>query len=178
MSGVTRSDVARLVLRLGIGGVMVAHGSQKLFGWFGGGGLEGTSAFFESTGIKPGKPSALLAGVTETGGGVLLALGLATPSTAAAVASTMAVAVGTNAQRGFFAQQGGYEYPAVLGLSAAALGIAGAGKLSLDQLTGHKLAGRTLAIISIMGSASSTFAVLRRRHVELAPVVVPGQPGS
>ena len=68
MSAVTRSDVARLLLRFGVGGVMMAHGSQKLFGWFGGGGLAGTASGFESMAFKPGNVNAVIAGVTETGG--------------------------------------------------------------------------------------------------------------
>ena len=129
MASISRSDFARLVLRVGVGGVMAAHGTQKLFGWFGGGGLAGTAGHLESAGFRPGRLNAIVAGVTETAGGALLAAGLATPSTGAAVASTMAVAAATHAPQGFFAMKGGYEYPAVLGLASGTLALAGAGKL-------------------------------------------------
>ncbi len=73
-------DLGLLALRLGVGATLVAHGTQKLFGWFGGHGLAGTAAFFESVGFTPGRANALLAGAGEAGGGSLLALGLATPA--------------------------------------------------------------------------------------------------
>ncbi|MDV9178221.1 DoxX family membrane protein, partial [Streptomyces sp. W16] len=69
-----RSDLGLLLLRLGTGGVLAAHGSQKLFGWFGGGGIEGTGAAMEAMGYSPGRQSAVLAGLSEAGGGALLAL--------------------------------------------------------------------------------------------------------
>ncbi|MGW0834480.1 DoxX family membrane protein, partial [Streptomyces prunicolor] len=75
-----RQDLGLLLLRLGTGGVLAAHGAQKLFGWFGGGGIEGTGAAMEAMGYAPGKQSAVMAGLAEAGGGALLALGLATPA--------------------------------------------------------------------------------------------------
>lgn len=166
VASITRSDIARLVLRIGVGGVMSAHGTQKLFGWFGGGGVAGTAGYLESAGFRPGRLNALVAGVTETAGGVLLAAGLATPSTGAAVASTMAVAAATHAPKGFFAMKGGYEYPAVLGLGTLAL--AGAGKLSLDELSHQRLGGGRLALFSAVVAAGATAVVLRRRQAALA----------
>ncbi|MGW3315954.1 DoxX family membrane protein, partial [Streptomyces fungicidicus] len=78
-----RRDLGLLLLRLGTGGVLAAHGAQKLFGWFGGGGIEGTGQFMESIGYTPGRTSATAAGLAEAGGGLLLALGLATPAAGA-----------------------------------------------------------------------------------------------
>lgn len=100
---------------------LVAHGTQKLFGWFGGGGLSGTAAMFNQVGFTPGKVNAVAAGLTEAGGGALLALGLATPSAGGAIAGTMTVAAAMHADKGFFAPQGGLEYRAVLGAAATAL---------------------------------------------------------
>ena len=168
MTAITRSDAARLLLRLGVGGVMAAHGSQKLFGWFGGGGIDGTAGYFESIGFRPGRPAALAAGITETAGGAMLAAGLATPSTGAATASTMVVAAVTHAPGGFFAMKGGYEYPAVLGLASGALALAGAGKLSLDELFGNRFAGKGFALVSVAATVAVTLLVLRRRRAVLS----------
>lgn len=168
MASISRSDIARLILRVGVGGVMAAHGTQKLFGWFGGGGLAGTAGHLESAGFRPGRVNAVVAGVTETAGGLLLAAGLATPSTGAAVASTMAVAAATHAPQGFFAMKGGYEYPAVLGLAAGTLALAGAGRLSLDELLQQRLGGGRLALFSAVVAAGATAVVLHRRQVALA----------
>ncbi|MGA5600666.1 DoxX family protein [Streptomyces griseoincarnatus] len=132
-----RRDLGLLLLRLGTGGVLAAHGAQKLFGWFGGGGIEGTGQFMDSIGYAPGKVSATAAGVAETGGGLLLALGLATPAAGAAAAGAMAGASAVHAPNGFFNQEGGLEYAASLGLTAAGLAVSGPGRLSLDHLLGH-----------------------------------------
>lgn len=132
-----RRDLGLLLLRAGAGGVLAAHGAQKLFGWFGGGGLEGTGQFMESVGYVPGKANATVAGLTEVGSGVLLALGLATPAAGAAAAGAMAGAAVVHQPNGFFAQDGGYEHPAYLGLTATGLGITGPGRLSLDHAFGH-----------------------------------------
>ena len=71
-------DLGRLLLRVTVGSIFVEHGTQKLFGWFGGHGLDGSGQFFESIGLRPGRRNAMAAGVAEAGGGTLLALGLAT----------------------------------------------------------------------------------------------------
>lgn len=132
-------DLGLLALRLGVGGTLVAHGAQKLFGWFGGHGLAGTAGFFESVGFTPGRANAILAGAGEAGGGSLLALGLATPAAGAAVAGTMAAAASMHKDNGFFAQDGGLEYPAMLALTAGALALSGPGQLSLDAALGHRV---------------------------------------
>ena len=94
---------------------------------------------FEQIGFRPGRPHALAAGLSEAGGGALLAVGLGTPGAGAAVAGTMLVASSMHVEGGFFATQGGFEYPAVLGWSAAALTLTGPGALSLDHALGHRL---------------------------------------
>ncbi|MBN0044877.1 DoxX family membrane protein [Streptomyces actuosus] len=132
-----RRDLGLLLLRLGTGGVLAAHGAQKLFGWFGGHGIEGTGRFMESVGYSPGKVSATAAGLAEAGGGALLALGLATPAAGAAAAGAMAGAASVHTPNGFFNQEGGYEYAASLGLTAAGLAVTGPGRLSLDHALGH-----------------------------------------
>ncbi|MEV6111670.1 DoxX family membrane protein [Streptomyces sp. NPDC052109] len=137
MSCYDRRDLGLMLLRLGTGGVLAAHGAQKLFGWFGGHGLEGTGQFMESVGYAPGRASATAAGLAEAGGGALLALGLATPAAGAAAAGAMAGAAAVHTPNGFFAQEGGYEYAASLGLAAAGLAVTGPGRLSLDHAFGH-----------------------------------------
>ncbi|WP_089101296.1 DoxX family protein [Streptomyces hyaluromycini] len=165
-----RRDMGLLLLRLGTGGVLAAHGAQKLFGWFGGGGIEGTGKFMESVGYAPGTQSALAAGLAEAGGGTLLALGLATPAAGAAAAGAMAGATALHMPNGFFAQEGGYEYAATLALAASGLAVAGPGRLSLDHAFGH-LFDRGWMVPAALGvTAAVTAAVIgaRNRRVQRA----------
>lgn len=87
--------------------MLAAHGAQKLLGWLGGGGIDGTGTFMESIGFRPGKASAIASGSAELGGGLLFALGLATPAAGAAVAGGMGGAVSVHRPNGFFATAGG-----------------------------------------------------------------------
>ncbi|MFF4578813.1 DoxX family protein [Streptomyces sp. NPDC001389] len=164
MTCINRRDLALLALRAGTGAVLMAHGTQKLFGWFGGGGgLDRTAAAMEHMGFTPGRRSALAAGLGETGGGALLVLGLATPAAGAAAAGAMAGAVSVHAPAGFFAQEGGFEYPAFLGFTAAAIGLAGAGRYSLDHATGHTFDQRWMLLLAFTASAAGAAAVVARR---------------
>lgn len=168
MSSRWQQNTGLLILRTGLGGVLVAHGVQKLFGWLGGGGLEGTAAAFEQMGFVPGRQSALAAGVGEAGGGLLIALGLATPAAGAAAAGTMIPAATIHAPRGFFATGGGYEYPALLGVSAAALTLTGPGDWSLDACLGHRLNRPWMAAAALLTSAAASLAILQQRRELLA----------
>src|SRR5688572_8486630 len=108
----TTMDIALLILRLVIGSAMTAHGAQKLFGWFGGTGLTGTGAWFETLGFRPGVVFALLAGATEVSGGVCFALGLFGPLPSALILAVMVVAIVTvHVGHGFFAANNGVELP-------------------------------------------------------------------
>ncbi|MBV8958491.1 MAG: DoxX family membrane protein, partial [Actinobacteria bacterium] len=89
------TSTALLLLRVVVGLLFVGHGTQKLFGWFGGHGLEGTGQFFENLGLKPGIKHARAAGAAEAGGGALIALGLLTPAAAAALIGVMSTAIRT-----------------------------------------------------------------------------------
>ncbi len=134
--------IGRLLLRFLVGGFFVGHGTQKLFGWFGGQGLEGTAEGFEQLGLKPGKAHASLAGVAEAGGGAALALGSQTPLAAAAITATMLTAIRTvHFKNGPWATNGGYEYNAVLIAVVLALAELGPGPVSLDAARGRERAG-------------------------------------
>ncbi|MBT2675009.1 DoxX family membrane protein [Streptomyces sp. ISL-14] len=167
MSAYDRRDLGLLLLRLGAGGVLAAHGTQKLFGWFGGHGIEGTGQFMESVGYRPGKASATAAGLAETGGGTLLALGLATPGAGAAAAGAMAGASAVHAPNGFFNQEGGYEYAATLALAATGLAIVGPGRLSLDHALGHVLDRGWMVPTALAATAAVTALVVGVRNKRL-----------
>ena len=169
-------DLGLLALRLGVGATLIAHGTQKLFGWFGGHGLAGTAAFFESVGFTPGRANALLAGAGEAGGGSLLALGLATPAAGAAVAGTMAVAASMHKDNGFFAQDGGLEYPAVLALTAGAIALSGPGRLSLDAALGHRANRHWMRVVRLAGAPVAVALVTRRRQTALAVIAASTSP--
>jgi putative oxidoreductase len=168
MSRTWQENAGLLALRAGVGGVLVAHGVQKLFGWLGGHGLEGTGAAFEQMGFRPGRQSALAAGLGESGGGLLIALGLATPAAGAAAAGTMLPAAVVHAPKGFFATGGGYEYPALLGVSTAALALIGPGDWSLDARLGHRLNRPWMVPAALLASSAVSLAVVQRRRQVLA----------
>jgi putative oxidoreductase len=162
-------DIASLVLRLAVGGTMIAHGWNHAFG---GGRLPGTARWFESIGIRPGRVHALFATVTELGAGTLLVLGLLTPLAAAAVVGTMAVAlVANHLKNGFFIFRPGegYEYVLMITLVACALGALGGGAWSADHLLGFRVdgwAGLAIAAIAGGGGAALLLATSWRPAVE------------
>jgi len=151
-------DIGLLLLRLVVGTTLAAHGAQKLLGWFGGPGLAGAAAGFEGLGFTPGRRHALMASVVEIGGGLLLAVGLATPLAAAIVASVMIVAaVSAHLPRGFFSQNGGFEYNLVLGVAGLTPAFTGPGRVSLDALLGWEVGnatwGAAALAVAIIGAA-------------------------
>ncbi|NLU73064.1 DoxX family protein [Streptomyces sp. HNM0575] len=159
----TRHDLGLLALRLGTGGVLFAHGTQKLFGWFGGYGLEGTGKAMEQLGFRPGTRVALASGLGEAGGGTLLAMGLATPGAGAAVAAAMAGAASVHVPAGFFNDKGGLEFPAFLGFAGAALALSGPGAWSLDHLLGHRTNRPWMLPVTFAGAAAAAAFVITRR---------------
>ena len=136
-------NTAMLILRLVVGGLFVGHGLQKLFGWFDGPGIEGMAGMLNSLGYRPGRNHAVLAGLTEAGGGALLVLGLFTPLAAAAVIGMMLNAtLSVHRPNGLWVQDNGYEYPLVLGTAAFAIALAGGGVYTVDNAIGlHTGAG-------------------------------------
>ncbi|MEO5575195.1 MAG: DoxX family protein [Gaiellaceae bacterium] len=124
-----------LLLRLVVGLAFGAHGAQKLFGWFGGGGPQGTAAFFSSLGFRAPAAMAILAGLSELGGGLLLVSGLATPLAALLLVSVLLTAIATvKWTRGFF--EPGYELDVTFLTVALAITATGPGRLSLDHAFG------------------------------------------
>lgn len=130
----TQSSFAPLALRFPVGVILIAHGAQKLFGWFGGYGLEGTGQWMASIGLEPGVLMALMAGSAEFFGGMLLLIGLLTRPAAAVTAITMLVAIVTvHWDNGLFLSNNGYEFGLALLAAAVSLLFSGAGNLSVDK---------------------------------------------
>jgi putative oxidoreductase len=143
-------ELGLFILRLVIGLLFVGHGSQKLFGAFGGDGIEGTAGFFESVGLRPGRRHARMAGLGETAGGALLALGFLTPVAAAILIAVMVAAVATvHGRKGIWSTDGGYEYNLVLVAAAFALAAVGPGAWSLDSALGIGAAGAAGAVAAL-----------------------------
>ena len=139
--------IGRLLLRLTVGGFFFGHGTQKLFGWFGGHGIDATSNMFESLGMRPGRRNAIAAGTAEAVGGAALAAGLATPLAAGAITSVMLTAINrVHLKNGPWVSNGGYEYNVVLIAAVLALADVGPGALSLDHVLGSERSGPGAAL--------------------------------
>jgi putative oxidoreductase len=150
-----------LVIRIIVGGLFMGHGAQKLWGSFGGHGIAGTGAFFESLGLRPGRAHATAAGLAEFLGGILIALGLLTPIGALLVSSVMVTAIRTvHGVKGPWATNGGYEYNVVLLAVAFVLSAAGPGSWSLDHALGLHLAGAAWAIAQLLVALAGAFLAL------------------
>ena len=153
--------VGRLAARIVIGSLFIGHGTQKLFGWFGGPGREGTEGMMTSLNLHPARRNALAAGISETAGGALVVAGLATPLAAAGLIGTMATAIRkVHAANGPWAANGGYEYNLVLIAALTALVETGPGDMSLDALLGRKLSGPAWALAALAAGAASSAAVI------------------
>jgi putative oxidoreductase len=130
----TQAGYGISLLRVVTGLTFMAHGSQKLFGWFGGYGLVGVGQWMESIGITPGYLMAALAGSAEFFGGLALVVGLLVRPAAISLLIAMLVAIiSVHWANGFFITESGFEYAMILGLISAVILIEGAGKLSLDR---------------------------------------------
>jgi putative oxidoreductase len=156
-------NFGRLILRAVIGGYFIGHGTQKLFGWFGGHGPEGTGQFFEGLGLRPGKRHAIAAGAAEAGGGALLVLGAATPVAASMITATMITAIlRVHKKNGPWVSDGGYEYNLVLIAAVLALAETGPGSPSVDAARGSKMYGPQWALLALLlgaaGAAGANFA--------------------
>jgi putative oxidoreductase len=162
-------NLRQLVIRTLLGALFFGHGTQKLFGWFGGHGPGGTGQFFESSGIRPGRRNAIVAGTAEALGGALFALGLLTPLGGAALSGVMITAIRhVHAPKGLWSTEGGYEYNAVLLAAVFSLVEAGPGPVSLDRLLGTERSGTAWAIAQLAAAAAGSAAVsaIARREAE------------
>jgi putative oxidoreductase len=161
----------RTLLRVLIGGLFVGHGSQKLFGWFGGFGPEGTGQFFDSVGIRPGKRNAMIAGASETAGGALLAAGLLTPVAGTLITAVMSQAIRSlKLDKGPFAQDGGWELEALLAAAALTFVEIGPGPISLDHALDMEHSGTGWALLALgAGIAGPMVLVQSPEPEEQAP---------
>ena len=156
-------ELGLFVLRVVVGALFMGHGAQKLFGTFGGHGLEGTAGFFEQgLGLRPGKVHAAGAGAAEFFGGLLLLVGFLTPFAAAALIATMTVAIITvHWAKGVWSTEGGYEYNLVLMAVAFAVAATGPGKWSIDHALSFDLDGKgwgiAALIAGVVGGAAMWF---------------------
>lgn len=160
-------DLGLLTLRTAVGATLFAHGAQKLAGWFGGPGVDGTAQGMAAMGFEPAKVSAVAAGAAEAAGG-LVALGAGTRVAASVGAAAMVAAAEVHRPSGFFAQQGGFEYPAVLGVAAASLALTGPGRYSVDAVLGRRIDHPALGAAALAASLLGAAAVLSRRSTPAA----------
>lgn len=163
-------DLGLLAVRAPAGLLLAAHGAQKVFGWFGGGGRDGTGAFFEALGYPRAKDMATVAGLSEIGAGLGLAAGMGTPLAAAGVVGVMTNAsVAAHGKAGLWSTNGGYEYPLVLATLASGIAIHGPGAISVDAALGQSRPRLVWSLGAIGLGLASAAAVLSTRQVPAAP---------
>jgi putative oxidoreductase len=153
------TDVALLILRMGVGLIFAVHGAQKVFGWWDGPGLDGWKAVMVRLGFRPAGPWAALSAFAELGGGLLLVFGLLTPLAATLAIGQSVVIVGASHwKHGFFNRNNGYEFPMSLAAGFAAVLLAGPGAISVDAVIGFALAPEVrvgLFVLAIVGGLAS-----------------------
>lgn len=157
-------DIGATALRGVIGTLFIGHGTQKLFGWFGGKGPDATGGFFESLGLQPGRRHAVAAGATETAGGALLVAGALTPVAAAAVNATMLTAARTaHKGKGPWVTGGGWEYNLVLMAAATALADTGPGRVSVDAARFPWMKGTLAAAFAVGAGVAGSYLATSSR---------------
>ena len=158
-------DLGLLILRVVFGLTLTAHSVQKLFGWFGGPGIAGTAQMMEQLGFRPPRLQAVVAGLVEGGAGLALAAGLLTPLAAAAFISVMFVAaVSVHLAKGFFLQNGGFEYTLALATGALAVAFTGPGVISADAALGIDSSGPFWGVAALaIGLVGGGLQLMSRR---------------
>lgn len=161
--GDTTVSLGLIAIRLALGLMLVAHGTNKVFG---AGGISGTARWFDGLGLHPGLFHAWLAAATELGAGALMCTGLILPAASAGFVGLMAVAALTDHRgKGFFVFKGGWEYVALVGVIAGALAFIGPGRWSLDHLIGLRLYGLGWGLTAVLvGLIAGTGTVLGFRR--------------
>jgi putative oxidoreductase len=155
-----------LLGRLILGALMVGHGAQKLFGWFGGYGIAGTAPFFEQLGFRPSRLFVITASLSEVLSGILVALGLFGPVGPALLLSVMIVAaISVHWKNGLFATANGIEVPLLYATAAVALAFTGPGPFSLDSVLGidHTWTPALKAVALAVGVVGGAVNLLARR---------------
>ena len=170
-------NVTLLSARLVLGGYLSVHGAQKLFGAFGGHGLDTTGQAFERIGLTPGKPMAALAGATELAGGLLTATGAADPAGPLAIIGAMTVASATHRANGPLAARGGFELPVTNLAAAAALAAAGPGRLRLGRPLPRPLATAAFGAGGLL-AALSLAKLLTAEKASVADRPAPSEPAT
>jgi len=155
-------DIGLLVLRVTVGLFIAGHGSQKLFGWFSGNGINGTAKFFESVGYDPGKLYAVIGGLIEFGGGLALIAGFFTPLVGAAILGDMLNATSVKWSGGFFGGSG-FEYELLLAICGGVIAFTGPGRIAVDHflplLRRHRLAYGAGCVVLALILAGITLAI-------------------
>lgn len=154
------TDLAPLILQLGIGLTFAAHGAQKAFGWWEGPGFAGWEGAMRHMGFQPARLFALASALVELAGGLLLAAGFLTPFVAAALVAQTVVIIGqVHWANGFFNTKSGIEFPLILGIGAAAVGLGGPGEFSADTMVGLSIAPTLRAALLVAGLAAGLLAL-------------------
>ncbi len=162
-------DAGLAILRVFVGLLVAAHGAQKLFGWFGGGGVDGTAEMFGSIGYRPKREMALLGGATEFVAGLLLAAGLFTAIAAMAlIGQFLNVIVAVHLRNGLWNTKRGFEFPLTLAVSSAIFALTGPGEWSLDHAIGWSFGGLGWFITALLGGLVAGGLVLGSRRPEPA----------
>jgi putative oxidoreductase len=153
-----------LILRLGVGLILAAHGAQKLFGWWGGPGVEGWTNAMTRMRIRPARPWAWISALGEFAGGLALAAGFVFPFPSAAIAASMLVAVAlVHYPKGFFNSKGGFEFNLSLLAAVVALALTGPGAISLDNAFKiHFPEPVTVIVVAVLTVAGAAAALLTR----------------
>jgi putative oxidoreductase len=163
--------LGKLAVRGVVGPLFVGHGTQKLFGWFGGHGLEGTAGFFEQgLGLRPGKRHATAAGVAEALGGALLTLGALTPMATGMISGAMVTAIRkVHASKGPWVTEGGYEYNALILATMFAMAESGPGPMSVDRALFPRMKGTGFALLQLAGAVAGSYLATEKLNAP-API--------
>jgi putative oxidoreductase len=164
------NDFSLFILQLGIGLTFAAHGAQKVFGWWGGPGLRGWEGAMEHMDFRPARLFALVSAFVELGAGLSLAAGLLTPFVAAALVAQAVVILHVHWENGFFNVRSGFEFPLLLGIGAAAVGLADGGAIGVDPFIGFVVEpfSRLAIMLGGIGAGLVVLAVPRLRSPSIA----------